>query len=121
MIVITTSGIELLPTSGAATLALHILVNGQFCATGATEHGSLVPFPLGPDLDLMIGERLMTILAGIVDATTLHFDRDNVGGSVIVLTTGLRIKIDATNLWKSRNHRVQKKNRDLQPIVSNSS
>jgi hypothetical protein len=39
---------------------------------------------------------------------------------VVVLATGLRIKIDATNFWKRRHHGVCRK-RDLQPIVSSSS
>jgi hypothetical protein len=84
-------------------------MDGQFYATGATKNGSLAPFPLGPDLDLMIGERVMTIFASIVDATALHLDRDDVGGPVIVLATGLRIEIDATNFWKGRHHGMCRK------------
>ncbi len=51
----------------------------------------------------------MTVLAGIVDATALHSDGDDVSGSVVVLATGLRIEIDPANFWKSRNHRVGRK------------
>jgi hypothetical protein len=120
MIVVAASGIELRPTAWATIFALHILMDGQFYATGATEYGSLAPFPLGPHLDLMIGERVMTILASIVDATALHFDRNDVCGAVIVLATGLRIEIDAANFWKSRHHGLRGK-RALHPIVINSS
>ena len=120
MIVVAASGIELCPTARATIFALHILMDGQLHATGATKNGWLAPFPLGPDLDLMISERAMTILASIVDATALHLDRDDVSGSVIVLATGLRIEIDAANFWKSRQHGLRGK-RDLHPIVINSS
>jgi len=120
MVVVATSGIEILTTTWAATLALHILLDGQRYAAGATKYGSFAPFRLGPYLDRMIGERVMTILASIVDAAAPHLDRDDVSGSVIVLATGLPIKIDATNFWKNHHHRVCRK-RDLQPIVSNSS
>jgi hypothetical protein len=120
VVVVATSGIEVLTTTWAATFALHILMNGQRCPAGATKYGSFAPFRLGPYLDRMIGERVMTILASIVDATALHLDRDDVSGSVIVLATGLPIKIDAMNFWKNRHHGGCRK-RNLQPIVSNSS
>jgi hypothetical protein len=45
----------------------------------------------------------MTIFARIVNATTFHLDSDDVGGSVIMLATRLRIEIDATHvrmIWK---------------------
>ena len=106
MIVAAASGIEVLQTCRAATFGIHVLMDGQLYAASAAKYGSLAPFPLGPGLDRMIGERVMTILAGIVNATALHLDRDDVSGSVIVLATGLRIEIDAANFWKSRNHRV---------------
>jgi hypothetical protein len=120
MIVVATSGIELRATAWATTFAVHILMDGQLYTAGATKYGSLAPFRREPDFDLMISKRVMTILASIVDATALHFDRINVSGSVIVLATGLWIEIDATNFWKSRHHGLRRK-RDLHPIVSNSS
>jgi hypothetical protein len=109
MVMTSASRIELLTASWTARLALHVLMNGQLRATGATEHRSLIPFSLRPDLKRVIGERSVAIFAGIVDATALHFDGDNVRGSVIVLAPSLRIKIDATNFWKSRNHRASTK------------
>jgi hypothetical protein len=109
MVVTAASRIELLATTWAARLALHVLMDGQLRATGTTEYRSLIPFSLGPDLEWVIGERSVAIFAGIVNATTLHPDGDNVSGSVIVLATSLRTKIDATNFWKSRNHRASTK------------
>ena len=117
---IAASWIESFPTTGAATLALHILPDGQLCATGATKYGWLVPLPRRPDLDLMIGECGVAILAGIVDVTALHPDRNDVGSAVIMTATSLRVDIDATNLGASRCHRECGK-RNLQPIVSSSS
>lgn len=58
----------------------------------------MVPFALGPGLDLVIGEGHVAVFAGVVDATTLHLDRNNVSWSVIVFATGLRIEIDATHV-----------------------
>ncbi len=70
----------------------------------------LIPLALRPDFDWVIGERGVTIFAGIVDATALHLDRNNIARSVIVPATSLRIKIDAANLGNSRNHREPRKN-----------
>jgi hypothetical protein len=109
MVMTAASRIEWLTATWAARLALHVLMDGQLRATGTTEYRSLIPFSLGPDLEWMIGERSMAIFAGIVDATTLHLDGDNVSGPVIVHAPSLRIKIDATNFWKSRNHRASTK------------
>lgn len=106
MIVVSTSGIESLPARRAAAFAAHVLVDGQFSAAGATKNDSPAPFHLRPDLDRMIGQGVVTILAGIVNPTALHLDRDNVCGSVIVLATSLRIKTDATNFWKSSHNRI---------------
>jgi hypothetical protein len=50
----------------------------------------------------MVSERGVAILARIVDATTLGFDGNDVGWSVVMEATGLRIKIDATDVGKSR-------------------
>jgi hypothetical protein len=109
MVMTAASRIELLAATWAARLALHVLMDGQLRATGTTEHCWLIPFNLGPDLEWVIGERSVAIFAGIVNATTLHLDGDNVSGPVIVHALSLRTKIDATNFWKSRNHRASTK------------
>ena len=110
MIVISTPRIERLTATWAPGFALHVLLNGEFYAAGTAEYRLLVPLPLWPDFDRVIGECGVTIFAGIVDATALHLDRNNVARSVIVLATSLRIKIDAANLGKSRNHCEPRKN-----------
>jgi len=109
MIVISTPRIERLTATWAPGFALHVLLNGEFCAAGAAEDCLLVPLALRPDFDRMIGERGVAVLAGIVDATALHLDRNNVAWPVIVPAASLRIKIYATNLGNSRNHREPRK------------
>jgi hypothetical protein len=104
MIMLSTPRIEQLPARWAPGFALHILVDGHLRATGATEYSWLAPLCLGPDFDHVIGERGVAVFAGIVDAAALRLDRNNVSGSVIVLAACLRIKVEATNFWKSRNH-----------------
>ena len=104
MIMLSTPRIEQLPARWAPGFALHILMDGHLRATGATEYGFSAPLCLRPDFDYVIGERGVTVFAGKVDATAFHLDRNNVSGSVIVLAARLRIKVDATNFWKSRNH-----------------
>jgi hypothetical protein len=52
----------------------------------------------------MIGERVVAIFAGIVNAAALHLDRNDVRRAVVVFATGLRIEMDATHFRKSRKH-----------------
>jgi hypothetical protein len=89
MIVVPASRIEPRSASGAACITLHVLENSLSCATGAAKYGMLVPFTLRPDCYRMIGERLVAILAGIVQAATFHLYGDNVSRPVIMLATGL--------------------------------
>jgi len=49
----------------------------------------LVPFTLRPDCNRMIGERLVAIFAGIVEAATFHLDSDDVSRPVIMIATSL--------------------------------
>jgi hypothetical protein len=109
MIVASTFGIERGAASWATKRTLQVLVDRQLYATGAAEYRLLAPFALWPDFDFMFGQRCVTILARIVDATALHLDRNDVGGSVEVFAPGLRIEIHATHLWKVRSHGTKKK------------
>ena len=89
MIVAAASRIEVRTTSRTARITTHVLENSQDCTAGAAEHCLLVPFILRPDCYGMIGEFLVAILAGIVQAATFRLDGDDVSRPVIVLTTGL--------------------------------
>jgi hypothetical protein len=53
----------------------------------------------------MIGERLVAILAGIKKTATLHLDGDDVSRPAIMLATGLRIEVYATDVGRSQRHR----------------
>ena len=83
-----------------------ILADRQLYTAGAAEYCFLAPFILWPDLNPMVGECCVAILTRIVDATTLHLDRNNVGWPVIVFATGVRVSIDAAHIWKIGSHRV---------------
>jgi hypothetical protein len=111
MIVASTSRIELGAASWAAKLALEVLVDRQLYPTGTAKYCFLAPFALWPDFDFVIAQRSVAFLARIVDATALHLDRNDVGGSVKVFAPGLRIEIHATHLWKIRSHGTKKKQR----------
>jgi hypothetical protein len=120
MIVASTSRIELGAASWATKLALQVLVDRQLYPTGTAKYCFLAPFALWPDFDFVFAQRSVAFLARIVDATALHLDRNDVGGSVKMFAPGLRIEIYATHLWKVRSHGT-KKSSDHQPMVSSSS
>lgn len=105
MIVVAASGIEVRTACRTAGITLHVLKNGQDCAAGAAKHSWLLPFALWPDCYRMIGERLVAVLASVVQAATFHLDGDNVRRPVIVRATGLRIEIYATHAWRGPRHR----------------
>ena len=96
--------IEALAAEWASRLALHILPDGELRTTRPAENRFLVEFSLWPYFDRVIRESGVTIFARVVNAAALHLDRNNVGRPVVMLATGLRIKIEATNIWKSMGH-----------------
>jgi len=81
---VTAARIESGVAGRAFVSAGHILLDAHFISTGAAEHGKLSPFGLRPNFDRMVCQLIVAILAGIVDAATLHFDRDDVEvGSIV--------------------------------------
>jgi hypothetical protein len=104
MVVVSAPWIELLAAVRAARFALHVLTYAQLGAASAAKNCSLLPLALRPDFDRMSGERLMTFLARIIHAATLHFDRDDVGWAAIMLAARLRIQIYAAHIQSFRNH-----------------
>jgi len=101
---VSTPRIEGLTANRAARFALHVLANGQLCTAGSAKYRLLVPFALWPNLDLVIGQSRVAILARIVNPAALHLDRDDVRGSVVMCTTGLGIKIDTAHGRRIRRH-----------------
>jgi len=111
MIVVAASRIKSRFTSRTTRVTLHVLVNGKHCAAGAAKNRLLIPFVLRPDCDFVIGKRRVAILARVINAATLHLDRDNVEGAAIVLATSLRVEIDSTHLSNGWDHCAGKKRR----------
>ena len=104
MIVFSTAGIELFAALRAARLATHVLMDGQLRPAGAAKDCLLVPFVLRPKLYRVLGKRGVAVFAGVVKATALHLDRNNIRRPMIMLATGLRVEIDATHLRKNGKH-----------------
>jgi len=78
MIVIAAAGIEVRTTSRTLVSGSHVHRDAELFSAMATEDRLVIPHRDGPDLDGMIRQRLMTVLAGIVDTATHHLDRDDV-------------------------------------------
>ena len=87
-------------------------------APQAPQRMASLPHSARPDLGWCSRPARRGTFAGKVDVTALHLDRKHVSGSVIVPATGLRIKVDATNFWRSGNHgRTDKRNKSNQSSV----
>ena len=63
-----------------------------------------VPFGWGPGLDGVVGQGVVTIFAGIVDAATFHLDGDNVGGAMVVEAAGFWIKVESRDFGRECRH-----------------
>jgi hypothetical protein len=92
VIVIAASRIEPCPTAWTLIGTSEILPNGHLNPARSTQHRRRIPIVMGPDFDCVMDQRIMAILAGIVCAATLHLDRDNVYGLVVVSAAGLGIQ-----------------------------
>lgn len=66
---------------------------------GAAEDGRLAPFRCRPKLNGMVGEGVVAIFTGVENAAALHLYGDNVEGKMVVGTTGLRVEIDAVDVF----------------------
>lgn len=53
----------------------------------------------------MVGHRIMAVLAGIIDAATLHLDGKDVKRRVVMSATRLGIQIDSVYMWMWLRHR----------------
>ena len=102
-IVISTTGIEAFAASRTTRFAQHILMNRQLRAAGTAKDRSPVKVALGPNLDRMIGESIVTVLTRIVDTAAPCLDGQDVVWAVIMLAARPRIEMDATNSGRTRN------------------
>lgn len=76
--------------------------------TDPAENRTSVPLLLRPDRGGMIGKRLVTILAGVINAATGHADRDDIALGVVVCTTRCRVYIDSSNFGPQDSHSFMK-------------
>jgi hypothetical protein len=77
LVVIPAAWIEAIPAVRAQGAAIHVFANRQFVATGSA--------------DSMACKEFMAILAGIVNATASHSDRNDVDRRVVMDEPSLRI------------------------------
>lgn len=98
-------GIESSAAGRALVAAAEIVRDGHLTAAGAAQHRAHGPLGARPDLDRMVREGLVAILAGVIDTAALHPDRDDVESGSIVSAAGLRIQIDSANLRARGLHR----------------
>lgn len=124
-----TAGIECRAAGGTAGSAGEVGGNGQLCAAGAAEDRGPVPLRARPDLNGVIREGFVAVLAGIVGAAALHADGNDVQRRVIVGAAGLGIQSDAAHsggntghislyarrAGRGRKHGGRNSNRQLQP------
>jgi len=80
---------------GAGVPAGQIGVDGERAAAGAAQDGVLLKPVGGPALCRMIGQRLVTRVARIVDTAAGKLDRDDVARAVVVGTPGAFVDTDA--------------------------
>lgn len=70
----------------------------------AAEDSFLVPFGLGPEFDGVVGQCVVAVFAGVVDAAAFHFDGDDVQRGLVMDAAGLRIEIQPADFRNSCGH-----------------
>lgn len=104
MVVIAAGGVEGGVARGTAGVGLEVGGDGELGAAGTAEDGLVVPFGLRPGLDGMVGEGIVAVFAGVVEAAASHFDSDDVERRVVMKTAGLGIEIQATDIGSGWRH-----------------
>jgi hypothetical protein len=104
MVVVAAAWIEVRLAGWAPVLAVQILPNAKFCTAASAQHGGLIPIAFGPHLYWMASQCVMAILAGVVDAATLHLDRNDVLRLAVVSAASLRIEADSAHIGLSIGH-----------------
>lgn len=91
------AGIECGPASRALVTARHVLCDAHLISACPAKHRAFDPLRLRPDLDWMVRQSLVAILAGVVDTATLHLDGDDIQSGFVVSAACLRIETDSEN------------------------
>lgn len=93
-----TVGIEGRAAIRAGVGSVQVIANCHFATTGAAKDGLLVPLAFRPGRERMIGQRIVAILAGVVEPATFHPDRHDIARRVPVCTARLRIETEAVDV-----------------------
>jgi hypothetical protein len=78
VVVIPAARVERCVTERAKIAAVHIFADGEFMSARPAKNCANAPLGTRPNPDLMPGQSLVTILAGIIDTTASHFDGNDV-------------------------------------------
>jgi hypothetical protein len=104
LVMLATAGIERGAAIRASVAACHVFLDGHFISASPAEHRGLSPFRPQPNLDLMAGQCLVTLLAGEIYTAALHLDGDHVESGPIVSAPSLCIQIDSANFGARELH-----------------
>jgi hypothetical protein len=104
VIMFAASRIKLRPAARTLIVALKILENAHLHTARSAQNRFLIPFSARPNFDSMAGLRIVTILARIVSAATLHFDSDNIDRLAVMSATGLRVNGDSVHCGAGMRH-----------------
>lgn len=77
--------------------AFEVVADRNFCAAGAAEDHTLVPFRTWPSLYSMTGERRVAVHTRVPGVAALHADRNDVARRMVMRAARLQIDIEAEN------------------------
>jgi len=104
-IVVAAAGIEGGVASRTLVAARHVLLDAHLTSASAAQDGKFGPLPCWPELDGVVSQGIVAILASVIVAAAFHLDRDDIESRSIVCAARLRIEIDSENLWATDCHR----------------
>lgn len=95
---VTAAWVEVRMTAGAVVSTHQILSYAQFPSAASAQYSWLVPLAFRPDLDRVIGQRVVTVFAGVVGSAALHPDCDDVFRLAVVGASRLRVEADSADI-----------------------
>src|SRR3984893_13570644 len=100
MIMVPAPRIKPRPAPRTPRLALQILPNRHLRTGSPAQNRPLIPLPPRPNRNRMPRQRIMAILASIVDPATPHLDRHNIQRRVEMHTPRLCVHLDPAHCWR---------------------
>lgn len=97
MVVVAAERVEGGVAGRTTRVALEVFGDRQLSAAGSTKNAFLVPFTLRPHFDGVACEGVVAVFAGVVGGAAIHFDGDDVGGTVVVKAAGLGVEVEAAD------------------------